>query len=148
MNITLTDEKKITHEEIARYAYLLWEEDGKPEGRDVVYWVKAEELLYQAAEQGLAAPEVSRSVPEQVKPAPAAAESIKPVAKKPVEAPSRKASAVESGTAPSAKTAKVAKAPKTKETTPEATTAKAAKPKVTKKKAASKRAKKSSSAGK
>jgi outer membrane biosynthesis protein TonB len=148
MNITLTDEKKITHEEIARYAYLLWEEDGKPEGRDVDYWVKAEELLYQAAEQGLAAPEVPKSAPEQVKTAPAAAESIKPVVKKPVEAPSRKANTVESKTAPSPKTAKVAKAPKTKETTPKAPTAKAAKPKATKKKAASKRAKKSSSAGK
>ncbi len=49
MKIDIQEEIKVTHEEIARYAYLLWEEDGCPEGRDIDYWVKAETLLYQGA---------------------------------------------------------------------------------------------------
>ena len=47
---TLTNSKPVTHEEIAHYAYLLWEADGKPEGRDVDYWVKAETILYTSEE--------------------------------------------------------------------------------------------------
>lgn len=44
--IKLTTEKSVTHEEISHYAYLLWEADGKPEGKDIDYWVKAETILY------------------------------------------------------------------------------------------------------
>ena len=44
--IKLTTEKSVTHEEISHYAYLLWEADGKPEGKDKNYWVKAETILY------------------------------------------------------------------------------------------------------
>ena len=47
----LTNGNQVTHDEIARYAYLLREEDGKPEGHDVEYWVKAETLLYIEQEQ-------------------------------------------------------------------------------------------------
>lgn len=148
MNITLTEEKKVTHEEIARYAYLLWEQDGKPEGRDVDYWVRAEELLYQAAEQGLTKPVPPATAPEAVKPAAKAVESIKPVAKQPVETPVKKAKEAKAKTTPAPKSARVSETTKAEESTPKATTAKAAKPKATKKKAATKRAKKSSSAGK
>jgi hypothetical protein len=44
--IKLTTDKSVTHEEISHYAYLLWEADGKPEGKDIDYWVKAETILY------------------------------------------------------------------------------------------------------
>jgi hypothetical protein len=33
------------HEEIARCAYLLWEQDGRPHGRDKEYWCRAEQEL-------------------------------------------------------------------------------------------------------
>ena len=47
--IKLTTEKSVTHEEISHYAYLLWEADGKPDGKDKDYWVKAETILYSSA---------------------------------------------------------------------------------------------------
>lgn len=32
----------VTHEEIARCAYYIWESEGRPEGRDVEHWLQAE----------------------------------------------------------------------------------------------------------
>lgn len=31
-----------THEEIAAAAYSIWEQEGRPEGRDVEHWLQAE----------------------------------------------------------------------------------------------------------
>jgi hypothetical protein len=33
------------HDEIARYAYHLWEAEGRPHGRDLEYWLQAEAHL-------------------------------------------------------------------------------------------------------
>ncbi len=38
-------EKRISHEEIARIAYLLWEEEGRPQGRAKDHWLRAEAVL-------------------------------------------------------------------------------------------------------
>ncbi len=34
-----------TYEEIAACAYLIWEKEGRPHGRDVAHWLQAEEHL-------------------------------------------------------------------------------------------------------
>ncbi len=36
-----------SREDIARYAYLIWEQEGRPAGRDVVHWLQAETHLRQ-----------------------------------------------------------------------------------------------------
>jgi len=36
---------KLTDEDIARCAYLIWEKEGKQEGREREYWVQAETQL-------------------------------------------------------------------------------------------------------
>jgi Protein of unknown function (DUF2934) len=38
-------EEVLTHEEIARRAYLIWEEEGRPSGRDKEHWRLAEQEL-------------------------------------------------------------------------------------------------------
>jgi hypothetical protein len=48
----------VSHAEIARRAYLLWEQRGRPEGRDVEFWLEAEadliaDQLLRDALQGL-----------------------------------------------------------------------------------------------
>jgi hypothetical protein len=35
----------ISHDQIARLAYLNWERDGRPEGHDQKYWLEAEEQI-------------------------------------------------------------------------------------------------------
>jgi DUF2934 family protein len=37
-----------TPEEIALAAYCLWEQEGRPQGRDVEHWLRAEDVLRQA----------------------------------------------------------------------------------------------------
>jgi hypothetical protein len=37
--------QEITTEAIATRAYILWEKDGRPPGRDMEYWLKAESQL-------------------------------------------------------------------------------------------------------
>lgn len=39
------DTVEISHEEIARLAYLKWESEGRPPGRTLQYWLDAERLL-------------------------------------------------------------------------------------------------------
>ena len=34
-----------SHDDIASVAYNLWEQDGRPEGRDMEFWVRAEQQL-------------------------------------------------------------------------------------------------------
>ena len=34
-----------TSEQIARAAYLIWEQEGRPQGRDVTHWLQAERQL-------------------------------------------------------------------------------------------------------
>jgi IS5 family transposase len=34
-----------TSEQIARAAYLMWEQEGRPHGRDMAHWLKAETQL-------------------------------------------------------------------------------------------------------
>jgi hypothetical protein len=36
---------KLCSQEIAKHAYLLWEQEGRPDGKDVEYWLKAEAQL-------------------------------------------------------------------------------------------------------
>ena len=100
--IKLTTEKSVTYEEISHYAYLLWEADGMPDGKDMDYWVKAETILYS--------------------PSGAQTESLiqaKP-AKQPVTAPK-----VESARASATTTASKAKKPVTTATKPKITKASA-----------------------
>ena len=130
---TLTESKPITHEEIAHYAYLLWEADGKPEGRDVDYWVKAETILYTSDEDSKKAVDaaVAKAKPRK-KPAKAPKAKLEGTSKKTAVTPAK--SAVKKEAAPklaTPKTAKATKAPKTK--TP-----------ATKKKSAKRSSKKSS----
>jgi hypothetical protein len=51
MNQTTIQHASLQHDEIARCAYLLWEHEGKPTGRDQEYWFRAQELLTQAETQ-------------------------------------------------------------------------------------------------
>jgi len=46
MKSKTAEDNRVTHQEIARYAYLLWQEAGCPHGRDVEFWVKAERILH------------------------------------------------------------------------------------------------------
>ena len=39
----------ITTEVIASHAYILWEKAGRPQGRDVEYWLQAEKELKQSS---------------------------------------------------------------------------------------------------
>ncbi|GDY19700.1 hypothetical protein LBMAG56_10450 [Verrucomicrobiota bacterium] len=39
---------KPTHDEIARYAYSIWEQEGWPQHRDLEHWLHAESQLQQA----------------------------------------------------------------------------------------------------
>lgn len=38
-----------TTDQIARAAYLLWEREGRPQGQDVAYWLRAERQLMAGA---------------------------------------------------------------------------------------------------
>lgn len=40
-----TKSTEVGRTEIARLAYLLWEQNGRPEGRDQFYWLEAEKQL-------------------------------------------------------------------------------------------------------
>jgi hypothetical protein len=40
-----------THDEVALAAYSLWESEGRPQGNDLAYWLRAEELLRHANPQ-------------------------------------------------------------------------------------------------
>ena len=44
---------KPTSEEIARLAYLIWDKEGRPQGRDSKHWFEAESLLLAAKRQEL-----------------------------------------------------------------------------------------------
>ncbi len=44
---TTTPQREITSETIAARAYVLWEQAGRPSGRDVEYWLQAESQLKQ-----------------------------------------------------------------------------------------------------
>jgi hypothetical protein len=43
----MTSREKIAtnHDEIAKLAYLNWEKDGRPQGRDQKYWLEAEQQI-------------------------------------------------------------------------------------------------------
>ena len=48
MNTTVKAEKtqpRASHQQIATQAYMLWESDGRLPGRDLEYWLKAEQQL-------------------------------------------------------------------------------------------------------
>jgi hypothetical protein len=51
MDHTTNQHASLEHDEIARCAYLLWEHEGKPAGRDQEYWFRAQEQLTQAETQ-------------------------------------------------------------------------------------------------
>ena len=54
-----------THEEIALHAFLLWEREGRPDGRSMNYWLEAEAQLRQTREHQvrLATDEAARPWP-------------------------------------------------------------------------------------
>src|SRR5688572_15788072 len=88
---------------IREQAYYLWEQDGRPFGRDAEYWVRAEQELQQmltAGAQLRAAPKVARAAAAKAKPvkaeapkavAPKAVKGAKAVKAEPVKAPKVKA---------------------------------------------------------
>jgi hypothetical protein len=39
------DQKRPTHDEIARRAYAIFEQEGRPEGRELEHWLRAEAQL-------------------------------------------------------------------------------------------------------
>jgi hypothetical protein len=43
--MTVNESSPIQHEEIAQLAYLNWQRDGRPLGRDQEYWLEAEQQL-------------------------------------------------------------------------------------------------------
>ncbi|HWD19589.1 MAG TPA: DUF2934 domain-containing protein [Verrucomicrobiae bacterium] len=45
MSNTSETKSQFTQDQIAAKAYQLWEADGRPDGRDVEYWLKAQERL-------------------------------------------------------------------------------------------------------
>jgi hypothetical protein len=53
-----------TNEEIARYAYFLWESEGRIHGRDTDYWLQAEAHLKATREQDAAAMKSSAIKPK------------------------------------------------------------------------------------
>ena len=57
-------------EEIASFAYVIWEQEGRPHGQDVMHWLQAEIQVLQAGK------------PDAGQPAPTAAKSRKKAAPK------------------------------------------------------------------
>ncbi|HEX3624063.1 MAG TPA: DUF2934 domain-containing protein [Verrucomicrobiae bacterium] len=43
--MTTKEAPAVSHGEIARLAYLNWEKDGRPQGRDQEYWLEAEQQI-------------------------------------------------------------------------------------------------------
>ena len=87
MSNTANSSRPATQDAISKYAYSLWESEGRPPGRDLEYWLQAEAHLndYQQYD----------SAPAPKKPAPAAAqpdlsESPKPNTRTQAVAPARK----------------------------------------------------------
>jgi hypothetical protein len=71
--------------EVARRAYEIWEEDGRPEGRDHDHWVRAEQdvLATPAEQDAVATPADSAKPASRRKPAAKPAASVDAPAKKP-----------------------------------------------------------------
>ncbi len=46
-----------TTDQVARAAYLLWEREGRPQGRDVAYWLRAERQLMEGGDEAGVAPD-------------------------------------------------------------------------------------------
>lgn len=44
------DQKRPAHDEIARRAYAIFEQEGRPEGRDMEHWLRAEAQLAAASQ--------------------------------------------------------------------------------------------------
>jgi Protein of unknown function (DUF2934) len=44
-NMTSKEIPAISHDQIARLAYLNWEKDGRPQGHDQRYWLEAEQQI-------------------------------------------------------------------------------------------------------
>ena len=51
MHHTTNQDASLQHDEIARCAYLLWEHESRPAGRDQEYWFRAQEQLTQDRKQ-------------------------------------------------------------------------------------------------
>jgi len=46
----LEQQAKLSHQDIAKESYLLWEKEGKPHGRAEAFWLRAEAKLLAARE--------------------------------------------------------------------------------------------------
>jgi hypothetical protein len=74
-------QQQLNHDEIARTAYHLWEQNAKPAGRDVEFWLAAETLLRSQAGTAPSrrpARRALRNKPPGVKASPAGAEAPPP----------------------------------------------------------------------
>jgi hypothetical protein len=56
-------QQQLTHDEIARRAYQLWEQRGRPQGRDLELWLEAERQIVPASKP------VREQVPASAQPA-------------------------------------------------------------------------------
>lgn len=82
-----------THDEIATYAYYLWEAEGRPPGRDVDYWLQAEAQMkaHRQIEAGLLrAKTAPKTAPKTV--VPTVAEQV-PAAESPAKVSARRPAA-------------------------------------------------------
>lgn len=64
------------HDKISERAFALWEQDGRPEGRDIDHWLAAE------AEIRTGSPVVKKTAPRKAAPRKAAAVRKEPAARK------------------------------------------------------------------
>jgi hypothetical protein len=76
-------QQQLSHDEIARQAYLLWEQRGCPQGCDVEFWLEAERQILSAGkpnrEQFTASARSPDALSVQSQPSQTAAKSASPV---------------------------------------------------------------------
>jgi hypothetical protein len=70
MSAENSPQQELNPADVAACAYMIWEKDGRPHGRDAEHWFQAETLLraMRAAETG-AAKEAAKAAPPTSKPA-------------------------------------------------------------------------------
>lgn len=83
-----TEYRTPTHEQIARRAYAIWEEAGRPEGRSVEHWLAAErELLFPSGVDQ----ELKHEVPQTPPPTAGTPQGPGPLGTKPATKPAPRA---------------------------------------------------------
>jgi hypothetical protein len=77
-----------TDEEIRKLAYSIWEQEGRPEGKDVEHYLRAKKIIDAKATQP--AIELAPPAPIVELPPPKSVYSLPPVSKKKISQPKRK----------------------------------------------------------